>query len=244
MRMLTDEPPSVRRNFGLIIALMVGYNLSGTLIISNYASDILADTTRKLPIVIGLVQFCGLVSAATLTDYIGRRPPLPGSCVLTVLGLTSISLLLGPLHAAPSESAVALWALLGLMVTVEYAVGAGLNPSASCSPPSVPNAYRSLGMSLGNASGWLLALASLFLYPVISHAASGPAPQFGFFGCVVAALTALLAFQLPETNGIDLGANSVFGEGHVLPIGGATGDSTGRKEAHTDLPSRSVHGIE
>ena len=208
MRMLTVEPPSVRRNFGLIIALMVGYNLSGTLIISNYASDILADTTRKLPIVIGLVQFCGLVSAATLTDRVGRRPLMLGSCVLTVVGLVSISLLLGPLHAVPSESAVALWTLLGLMMTVEYAVGAGLNPiRIVLSAELMPNAYRSLGMSLGNATGWLLALMSLFLYPVISSAASGPAPQFGFFGCVVAALTALLAFQLDETKGIDLGAN-------------------------------------
>ena len=207
MRMLTEEPPSVRRNFGLIIALMVGYNLSGTLIISNYASDILADTTRKLPIVIGAVQFCGLVSAATLTDRVGRRPLLLGSCVLTVVGLVSISLLLGPLHAAPSESSVALWGLLGLMVTVEYAVGAGLNPiRIVLSAELMPNAYRSLGMSLGNASGWLLALASLFLYPVIKQLSNGPAPQFGFFGCVVAALTALLVRYLPETNGIDLGA--------------------------------------
>ena len=43
-RMLTAEAPSVRRNFGLIIAMMVGYNLSGTLVISNYASE-LRDTT-------------------------------------------------------------------------------------------------------------------------------------------------------------------------------------------------------
>ncbi len=48
-RMLTTEPPLVRRNFGLVIALMVGYNLSGTLVISIYASDILGDTTRRLP---------------------------------------------------------------------------------------------------------------------------------------------------------------------------------------------------
>jgi hypothetical protein len=58
------------------------------------------------------------------------------------------------------------------------------------------------GMSLGNASGWLLALISLFFYPLISAAVGGPAPQFAFFGVVVALLFALLVWQLPETNGI------------------------------------------
>ena len=99
--------------------------------------------------------------------------------------------------------------MLALLVTVEYAVGAGLNPiRIVLSAELMPNAYRSLGMSLGNATGWLLALGSLFLYPLISANVGGPGPQFGFFGCVVAALTALLAWQLPETNGIDFGAPS------------------------------------
>ena len=70
----------------------------------------------------------------------------------------------------------------------------------------MPNAYRSVGMSLGNAMGWLLALASLFLYPIVSSVSGGPAPQFAFFGCVVACLLTLLVFQLPETNGIDFSA--------------------------------------
>jgi len=62
-------------------------------------------------------------------------------------------------------------------------------------------------MSLGNALGWLLALISLFVYPIVSSSVGGPAPQFGFFGCVVAALLALLAWQLPETKGIDFGGS-------------------------------------
>ena len=100
-----------------------------------------------------------------------------------------------------------LWILLALMVLVEFAVGAGLNPiRVILSAELMPNAYRSLGMSLCNATGWLLALISLFLYPVVASAAGGPAPQFAFFGCVVAALLALLVWQLPETNGISLGA--------------------------------------
>ena len=70
----------------------------------------------------------------------------------------------------------------------------------------MPNAYRSLGMSLGNASGWLLALVSLFLYPLVALASGGSAPQFAAFGCVVASLAALLAWQLPETKGIDFAA--------------------------------------
>ena len=69
----------MRRNFGIIIALMVGYNLSGTLVISNYASDILADSTRKLPVVIGLVQLAGLLSGASLTDQVRSRPISLGS---------------------------------------------------------------------------------------------------------------------------------------------------------------------
>ena len=67
----------------------------------------------------------------------------------------------------------------------------------------MPSRYRSLGMSLGNAVGWGLALISLFFFPVLSAMAGGPAPQFAFFGAVVTALTVLLVFQLPETKGID-----------------------------------------
>ena len=44
----------------------------------------------------------------------------------------------------------------------------------------MPNAYRSLGMSLGNASGWLLALVSLFLYPLVALASGGPARALTF----------------------------------------------------------------
>lgn len=204
VRMLTVEPPTVRRNFGLIVAMMIGYNLSGTLVISNYASDLLADPTRKLPIIVGLVQLCGLVTGASLVDRLGRRPLLLCSCFLTVVGLLSIAFLLGVLHAVPAESATALWTLLLLMVVVEFAVGAGLNPVKNVlSAELMPNMYRSLGMSLGNAAGWLLALASLFLYPVISAAVGGAAPQFAFFAFVVACLGALLAWQLPETKGMN-----------------------------------------
>lgn len=208
-RMLTAEPPEVRRNFSLILAMMIGYNLSGTLIISNYASDILSDTTRRLPIVIGLVQLLGLLSAASLTDRVGRRPLLLGSCIVTVVGLFSVASMLFSTQADVSLSGggAELWILLALMVLVEFAVGVGLNPiRVILSAELMPNAYRSLGMSLGNATGWLLALISLFLYPVVASAAGGPAPQFAFFGCVVAALLALLVWQLPETNGISLGA--------------------------------------
>ena len=44
--------------------------------------------TRRLPIVIGLVQLAGLVSGATLADRLGRRPLLLCSCALAALGLT------------------------------------------------------------------------------------------------------------------------------------------------------------
>ena len=37
---------------------------------------------------------------------------------------------------------------------------------------------------------------------ILSAVAGGPAPQFAFFGTIVAALTALLVVSLPETNGI------------------------------------------
>lgn len=203
-RMLSVEPPSVRRNFGLIIAIMVGYNLSGTLVIANYASDLLSDPTRKLPIVIGVVQLGGLLTGASLVDKVGRRPLLLCSCTLTVLGLLSIAFMLGVVHVTPSsEGGAQLWILLSLMVLVEYAVGAGLNPVKNVlAAELMPNAYRSLGMSLGNAAGWLLALVSLFLYPIITAHSGGPAPQFAFFGCVVAGLGVLLAWQLPETKGI------------------------------------------
>lgn len=60
-------------------------------------------------------------------------------------------------------------------------------------------------MSLGNALGWGLALLSLFLFPVLTAALGGPAPQFAFFGTVVALLTLVLAAYLPETRGIDFG---------------------------------------
>ena len=108
----------------------------------------------------------------------------------------------GPAGAAET------WVLLILMMTVEYAVGAGLNPvRIVLSAELMPNEYRPLGMSLGNACGWLLSLASLLLYPLASAAVGGPAPQFFAFGCVVASLTALLAWQLPETKGIDFRAD-------------------------------------
>ena len=123
--------------------------MSGTLVISNYASDILADPTRKLPIIIGLVQLAGLLSAASVTDQIGRRPLLLASCALTVCGLFAVALLLGGGHAR-AENPVELWTLLALLVTVEYAVGAGLNPiRIVLSAELMPNSYRSLGMSLG-----------------------------------------------------------------------------------------------
>ena len=90
------------------------------------------------------------------------------------------------------------------LVAVEYAVGAGLNPiRIVLSAELMPNRYRSLGMSLGNAVGWGLALVSLFAFPVLSALLGGPAPQFAFFGTVVAGLTVLLVVHLPETRGID-----------------------------------------
>ena len=42
-------------------------------------------------------------------------------------------------------------------------------------------------------------------FPVLSAMLGGPAPQFAFFGAVVAALTILLVYTLPETRGIDFG---------------------------------------
>ena len=114
---------------------MVGYNLSGTIVIANYASNILGDTTRRLPVVIGLVQLAGLVSGATLADRLGRRPLIIASCGVAALGLFAMAGLLG-LHsgahdghgAAHSAAAAETWVLLALMMAVEYAVGAGLNP--------------------------------------------------------------------------------------------------------------------
>ena len=52
VRLLSTEPWEIRRNFMLVCALMLGYNLSGTLIISNYASQIFAEihvADRALP---------------------------------------------------------------------------------------------------------------------------------------------------------------------------------------------------
>ena len=190
----------------------------------------------------------------SLTQFVDslRRTLLLASCALTVCGLFAVALLLGGGHAR-AENPVELWTLLALLVTVEYAVGAGLNPiRIVLSAELMPNAYRSLGMSLGNATGWLLALASLFFYPLITSHVGGAAPQvsqndppfcknnhihitrssqqnlrlrsqaivsklrscltvvpqFGFFGGVVAALTVLLVWQLPETKGIDFSEES------------------------------------
>ena len=207
--MLCEEQPEIRRNFGLILALTTGYNLSGTLVITNYASDILSDSTRRLPIIIGLVQLLGLISGSVITDRIGRRPLLLVSCFVTTTSLISLSLLLASTTREaldPSRNPVTLWSLVLLMVTVEFAVGAGLNPGRLLlSAELMPNAYRGVGMSLGSAMGWMIALLSLFWYPIIA-AAGGPAPQFAFFGCVVGALFLLLAWQLPETKGISFSA--------------------------------------
>ena len=201
-----------RRNFGLILAMMVGYNLSGTLVIANYAGDILASAgayDRSLPIIIGLVQFLGLLSATLFVDRVGRRLLLLGSCVLTAASLFAMAALLGWMEGtegggAASSSSWSAPSLLALMVAVEYAVGAGLNPiRIILSAELMPSRFRPLGMSLGNTFGWTMALLSLYLYPVLAAHASGPAPQFAFFGSVVTALTVLLVWQLPETNGID-----------------------------------------
>ena len=207
-RML-KEPWPIRRNFLLILALMLGYNLSGTLIISNYASQIFESihaADRALPIAIGVVQFLGLVSAAAGTDHFGRRPLLLFSCVLTAASLFAIGALLAAdqtLTAALGDAMTPI--LLSLMIAVEFAVGAGLNPiRIILSAELLPNRYRALGMSLGNVVGWSLALISLSFFPILSNLAGGPAPQFAFFGAIVTALTILLAFELPETNGIDL----------------------------------------
>ena len=180
------------------------------------------------------MQLVGLVSGTTLVDRLGRRPLLICSCAVTTLGLFAMYGILG-LHTSVHHdhgvgalnttqgvvathgrllgyhgpaAAAETWVLLILMMTVEYAVGAGLNPvRIVLSAELMPNAYRPLGMSLGNACGWSLSLASLVLYPLASAAVGGPAPQFFFFGCVVASLTALLVWQLPETKGIDFRAD-------------------------------------
>ena len=208
LREMIEEPWPIRRNFYLVLALMLGYNLSGTLIISNYAGDVFAAIgagDRALPIFIGVVQFLGLVSAALAMDSFGRKPLLLLSCTLTAVCLFAISIVLTyqqPVAAAVGDGATTTL-LLVCMVAVEYAVGAGLNPiRIVLSAELMPNRYRSLGMSLGNAVGWGLALISLFLFPILSALANGPAPQFAFFGAVVALLAVLLFFQLPETNGI------------------------------------------
>jgi len=208
VRMLTLEPWEVRRNFGLVCALMIGYNLSGTLIISNYASTLFAEihvADRTLPIAIGVMQFLGLVSAAVGADRFGRRPLLLASCAITAVSLFAIALLLGSGPSLTTLLGSALMPLLlALMIVVEYAVGFGLNPiRIILSAELMPTRYRSLGMSLGNAVGWGLSLLSLFFFPILSSLAGGPAPQFAFFGAVVTALTLLLHFQLSETKGID-----------------------------------------
>ena len=205
---LLAEPFEVRRNFGLILALMLGYNLSGTLVIANFAGDLFSSAGaggRTLPIVIGAVQFLGLLSAAWATDRVGRRPLLLWSCALTSVCLFAVAALIGlrPL-LSPVLGDLHTPILLMLMAAVEYAVGAGLNPvRIVLSAELMPNRYRSLGMSLGNALGWGLALLSLFFFPVLTSLLGGPAPQFAFFGAVVAALLALLIVYLPETRGID-----------------------------------------
>ena len=205
--MFTKERWPVRRNFFLILALMFGYNLSGTLIISNFAGEILASIgagNRALPIAIGIVQFLGLLSAAFGSDRFGRRPLLLLSCILSCGCLFSIAALLGWQDQLASMLGGAMTPmLLGLMMTVEYAVGAGLNPiRIVVSAELMPNRYRSLGMSLGNAVGWSLALLSSFFFPILSALSGGPAPQFAFFGIVVLLLTIFLAVSLPETRGI------------------------------------------
>ena len=211
LRTLMAEPFETRRNFGLIVALMFGYNLSGTLVIANYAGELFASagaSGRTLPIVIGAVQFLGLLSAAWGTDRIGRRPLLLWSCAITSLCLWSIAALIGLQEVLdpvlPHDVQTLL--LLALMAAVEYAVGAGLNPvRIVLSAELMPNRYRSLGMSLGNAVGWGLALLSLMFFPVLTALLGGAAPQFAFFGTVVAALTLLLIVYLPETKGINFG---------------------------------------
>ena len=207
---LLAEPYEVRRNFGLIIALMLGYNLSGTLVIANYAGELFAsagESSRELPILIGAVQFLGLLSATWGIDRLGRRPLLLWSCALTAACLFSIAAVIGLRHSlSPLLGDMQTPLLLTLMAAVEYAVGAGLNPvRIVLSAELMPNRYRSLGMALGNAVGWTLALLSLFFFPVLSAMLGGPAPQFAFFGAVVAALTILLVYMLPETRGIDFG---------------------------------------
>ena len=208
--LLTREPFELKRNFLLILALQIGYNLSGTLIISNYASDIFAvagASDRSLPIVVGIVQFAGLLSAAVFTDRLGRRPLLLWSCGLTVVCLYAIASLIGFQDAlAPTLGGAFTPALLALMVAVEYAVGVGLNPiRIVLSAELMPNRYRSLGMALGNAAGWGFGLFQLFFFPVLSSLLGGPAPQFAFFATIVSALTIVLVLFLPETKGISFG---------------------------------------
>ena len=203
------ERVEVRRNFGLVVAMMAGYNLSGALVIANYAGEIFAAagaSDRALPIFVGVVQFLGLITAAMWIDRIGRRPLLLWSCAVTAICLYLIGALLGLQDDANGPlSPTVTPMLLVLMVAVEYAVGVGLNPiRIVLSAELMPTRYRPLGMSLGNAAGWSLSLVSLYSFPVLSAIAGGPAPQFIFFGSAVSALVVLLTIHLPETKGIEL----------------------------------------
>ena len=84
--------------------------------------------------------------------------------------------------------------------------GQNLGPLAGVEPVGPPRAQGQQAARRGRAEVFTARTGGVLCRlraEVLAAHASGPAPQFAFFGAVVTALTVLLVWQLPETNGID-----------------------------------------
>ena len=81
-------------------------------------------------------------------------------CLWSIAALIGLQEVLDPVLPHDVQTLL----LLALMAAVEHAV-APQSVRIVLSAELMPNRYRSLGMSLGNAVGWGLALLSLMFFP-------------------------------------------------------------------------------
>jgi sugar porter (SP) family MFS transporter len=184
--------------YPLFLAITIGaFNqLTGINAILNYIPSIFAKAgfTQLSGVVIGLTNLVFTLVGMTLIDRFGRKSLLMLGAVGTSACMAGVAWILNfNIH-----NQILLLGLLAAYIAF-FALSQGLVVFIYIGEV-FPNAVRSKGQGIGNASLSAINMAILFAFPVVAIHFSQATP-FAFFACATVAQLVVVTLFYPETKG-------------------------------------------
>lgn len=195
--------PVHRKALYILLLLLAGQQLSGTIAIQSYAGEIINKLNVSLSdnlilLILGAVSLCSAIVAAVIIDKVGRKPLFLISAYTTVLCLVTMGTyyLLEDMRFNVKPYAVVPVVML-LLFNLAFSVGVASIP-AVVSAEIFPIGVKMWASSIINTYGAVLALVVAKVYQPLAEA-FGLKTVFYVFALLELIIATLSIFIMPET---------------------------------------------